>query len=113
MFLNTSCVGVLNSPTHYAINTPATYSLPITEAAPDDTINKTMSCISDQNQPESRSGLNNSTAVIVVLGIILSLCVVLLLLVTAGWVYTCRALKTLKRTHDQRLEKNHTEEEQR
>ena len=38
----------------------------------------------------------NSTTVVMALGIILGLCMVLLLVVTAGWVCTCRALKNLK-----------------
>ena len=54
--------------------------------------NKT--CTPNQSMGNSSDSRN---IIILALGIILGLCVVLLLVVTAGWVCTCRALRTQKR----------------
>ena len=56
------------------------------------------SCDHDNKTCTPNLSQSGSRVPCIVLGITLGLCVVLLSMVTVGWVHTCRVLKTLKLT---------------
>ena len=98
-FLNNYCESVS------LINTTllAAHTLEPNQTSPHVLTPNIKSCTVNPSQSESRF------EAIVALGCVLGLCVILLLVMTIGWVYTCRTLKTLQR-YIQRPMKNSLEQ---
>ena len=70
----------------------------------------TSNLLAAHTQGPSESSETEARSTTVALGSLLGLCLVLMLVVTGGWLYTCKALKTQKRI--QRPQKNSLEEQQ-
>ena len=97
MFLNNYCERVSLNTTLLAAHTLEPNQTSLHVLTPN-----IKNCTLNPSQSESRF------EAIVALGCVLGLCVILLLVMTIGWVYTCRALKTLQR-YIQRPVKNSLE----